>query len=210
MGVVLDLGEWALRDARDCLHPLSPPHVTLLCWFSLSVSSLGINYPFAPIDSLLSVLPVCVCLWMHVPSMSVSLSFFLCSFPRVQWEQRVEWNVLDHFPPPRREEQGHLLPPLSSPLPILTSAADEMKAVEEWFDYLPDLCQCRNVGRSTCFPPMPLCGLSELVPKEALLFESASEDWMLFKAERNRLPALLSTIPPLSRIVFTTDNNYWQ
>lgn len=60
MGVVLDLGEWSLRDARDCLHPLSPPHVTLLCWFSLSVSSLGINYPFAPIDSLLSVLPVCV------------------------------------------------------------------------------------------------------------------------------------------------------
>ena len=83
------LEKWPLRNARDCLPSLSAPHVTLLRWFSLGVSRLGINYPcsyWLVTASTCLCVCVCVCLWMHVPSMSVALSLFLCSFPRLPRE----------------------------------------------------------------------------------------------------------------------------
>ena len=151
------------------LFPLPTSH---FCVGVLGVSRLGINYPCSYWLLNCKYLPVCVCVcvcvcvWTHVPSMSVALSVFLCSFPRLPREQRMEWHVLDQpRPSPGGGWATYRRPALATP-PILTRAVDEIKAEEGWFDYLPDLCQCRKVCRRTCFPPVPVGTFLNVSPME--------------------------------------------
>lgn len=143
----------------DCLHPFSLPPSPPLVGFPLTVASLGINYPgsyWLPIGN-----AVCVCICQRVSSMSVSLSFFLCSFPRLPVRAANGRVCPWPAPPPHQPEDGPPTTAPYSPLPYPPSASvqgGEMRAQEEWFRYVPNLCKCRKAWSyiHVLFPKAPL------------------------------------------------------